>query len=76
MGYHFVAGTKYKVRHRSEQQRRTRESVMTYLGGTSWNARPAAGTQELPASWIISAERVPAITVHYVNRLIPKGEER
>lgn len=51
-----VKGKKYIVVHMSEAQRKPRESVMIFLGSedqsTFWSARPVAGTQELPKSWI------------------------
>ena len=55
-------GRKYVIRHRSPMQRKMRESVMKYLGdhsvggepGASWSARPVAGTQPIPWSWVYS----------------------
>lgn len=50
-------GRKYLIHHQSPEQRKTRESVMVFLGScscdtTDWSARPAAGTQTMPKSWI------------------------
>lgn len=53
-----VTGTKYIVRYQSETQRYQRQAVMVYLGPTPegdgylFSARPVAGTQKLPKSWI------------------------
>lgn len=52
-----IPGKKYRIVHRSETQRRDRVSVMVYLGdeGSTWHlfsARPVAGTQMMPKSWI------------------------
>jgi hypothetical protein len=53
-------GKKYRIHHQSDSERVMRESVMVFLdapGGkhaksTFWSARPVAGTQEMPTSWI------------------------
>jgi hypothetical protein len=49
-------GTKYRIIHQAENQKYPRHSVLTFLGSNvadgSWDARPFAGTQSLPWSWI------------------------
>jgi hypothetical protein len=52
-------GKRYKIYHQSEAQKVLRYSVMDYLGpdetnqnNDNWNARPVAGTQSMPRSWI------------------------
>jgi hypothetical protein len=59
-------GNRYRVYHKSGTQRIMRYSVMDYLGrdehesyagqgpNYSFNARPLAGTQSMPPSWIQS----------------------
>jgi hypothetical protein len=64
----------YKIRHRQQGQQYDRKSVMQYLGLEEhavntvhlFNARPTAGTQTMPDSWIISVEEVPKPDKPYV----------
>lgn len=69
-----IIGRWYQIRHRSEAQHYDRKSVMQYLGVAEqpgpvthrFNARPVAGTQTMPHSWLISVEEVPATTTPIV----------
>lgn len=67
-----VEGRLYEVTHRSATQRRSRRSVMTFLGrdggGLLWSARPVAGTQTMPTDWVEGIREVPAGTAVYLNR--------
>lgn len=67
-----VPGKKYKVVYKGDLQRFNREAVMVYLGkdgtSTSWDARPAAGTQTMPTSWIVAVVEVEANAKAYLNR--------
>lgn len=79
----FTVGTRYWILHQSDEQRYPRLSVMTFLDPGDaergvWNARPAAGTQQLPWSWILDAEPAAKDEAHFVNRdgrgaVIPKA---
>ena len=66
-------GERYRLRYRSETQRRDRTAVMVYLGADGdeflFDARPAAGTQRLPRVWVLGVEPVPASTPVYLNRV-------
>jgi hypothetical protein len=64
-----VVGKKYKIRYRSGLQRLDREAVMRYLGESSWDARPAAGTQELYLQDIKDLIEVSDNTENYLNRI-------
>lgn len=70
-----LAGQWYRVTHRSETQRLSRESVMQYLwldaGGTlAFSARPVAGTQQLPLHWLVDAVEVPPGTKVVLSRVV------
>ncbi len=71
----FQAGHRYRIFTRRPGQKANREWVMTYLGPVSiseqdgsWDARPSAGTQRIPWSWVNYAAEVldsePAIVDH------------
>jgi hypothetical protein len=66
-------GGRYRLRYRSETQRRDRTAVMVYLGEDGdqllFDARPAAGTQRMPRVWVLGVEPVPANTAAYINRV-------
>src|SRR5262249_14382978 len=78
-----VVGHGYHLTYRSTTQRRDRGAVMVYLGtdyGTDtgpsgevllFDARPAAGTQRLPRTWLRSAHAVPDDTPPYLNKIEP-----
>jgi hypothetical protein len=73
-----VPNKRYRILHKSEAQRYSRMSVMTYLGrgGASgdelqFNARPVAGTQALPDEWIYAIEEVPPDTPVTLNKRAP-----
>lgn len=51
----FTVGHIYQLRTLRETDRLEREHVLTYLGNGLWNARPYAGTQQIPASQITAA---------------------
>lgn len=69
-----IKGKKYRVTHRSEEQKKDRQSVMRFLGADGndliWSARPVAGTQAMPRSWFKSADPVLESTDPYVNRVV------
>lgn len=68
-----IEGKKYRVTHRSETQKKDRQSVMRFLGAEGsnliWSARPVAGTQSMPRSWFRSADLVLESTDPYINRV-------
>jgi hypothetical protein len=68
-----VPGQRYRLRYRSSTQRLDRSAVMVYLDADGENllfsARPAAGTQQIPRTWLLSVEAVPADTPVYLNRI-------
>jgi hypothetical protein len=51
----FIEGHVYLLRTLRDGDRLEREHVLTYLGGDQWNARPYAGTQQIPMSQITAA---------------------
>jgi len=72
--YNFQPGKRYRIVHQSMTQRYPRVSVMVYLGSSgimdelSFSARPAAGTQQMPRTWIKQVERVPDSISAFLNR--------
>jgi len=68
-----VVGRRYHLRYRSTTQRLDRGAVMVYLGADGdtllFDARPAAGTQHLPRTWLLAAQAVPADTPPYLNKI-------
>jgi hypothetical protein len=72
--YNFEPGKRYEIVHQSPGQRYARVSVMVYLGTSgaidqlSFSARPVAGTQTMPRSWIRNVEEVPDSTAASLNR--------
>jgi hypothetical protein len=70
-----VIGRKYLIKHKSESQRRLRESVLTFLGldGSGclqWDAQPSFGTQSLPKEWIIDIVEVDQAEKHRVGKVL------
>jgi hypothetical protein len=69
-----VRGQRYRLRYRSETQRRDRTAVMVYLGADGdqllFDARPAAGTQRMPRAWLRAVEPVPADTPAHINKIV------
>jgi hypothetical protein len=67
-------GYRHRVRYRSDSQRRDRTAVMVYLSvdadAVVFDARPAAGTQRMPRTWIKAIEPVPADTPAHINRIM------
>jgi len=67
-------GERYRLRYRSETQRRDRTAVMVYLGEDGdqllFDARPVVGTQRMPRVWILGIEPVPVNTPAYINRVV------
>lgn len=65
-------GKKYKVVYKGERQHYNREAIMVFLGtegnNTSWDARPFAGTQTMPSSWIVAVFQVDPCTKVYLDR--------
>lgn len=51
----FTEGHVYLLRTLRETDRLEREHVLTFLGNDQWNARPYAGTQQIPVSQITAA---------------------
>lgn len=72
--YNFEPGKRYRVVHQSPTQKFPRVSVMVYLGAAgildslSFSARPIAGTQQMPRTWIKQVEEVPASIPASLNR--------
>ncbi len=68
-----VRGQRYRLRYRSETQRRDRSAVMVYLGADGdqllFDARPAAGTQRMPRTWLRAVEQVPVDTPAHINKI-------
>lgn len=75
-----ITGRWYEIRHRSPGQQYDRRSVMQYLGVAEqpgavthrFNARPKAGTQTMPHSWIKSVailadDSTPVIGARWVD---------
>jgi hypothetical protein len=75
-----VVGHRYLVRYRSATHRLDRTAVMVYLGVDAdmlqFSARPVAGTQQLPRSWIRAVEPVPADTPAHINKVVPREDRR
>jgi hypothetical protein len=79
-----VVGNRYKIYHMSGTERSMRTSVMDYLGrelreshhgeGSNYlfNARPVAGTQSMPPSWIKIVEPVSKDTPIVLNKIVPR----
>lgn len=69
-----TVGQRYWLRYRSATQRLDRTAVMTYLGtngdALTFNARPVAGTQEMPRSWLLDIVPVAAGTAVHLNRVV------
>lgn len=69
-----ATGQRYRVRYRSATQRRDRTAVMVYLGADGdhllFDARPVAGTQRLPRTWVRAVEPVPADTPASINTVV------
>jgi hypothetical protein len=62
-----VVGRKYRIVFKNENQKYLHQSVMAYLGENKalifghnlvFDARPVAGTQEIPLSWIADIREV------------------
>lgn len=73
--FNFEPGRKYRIVHQSPSQRYARVSVLLYLGAAGgildyfgFSARPIAGTQQLPESWIKQVEWVPESTPISLNQ--------
>lgn len=72
--FNFEPGKRYRIVHQSSTQRFPRVSVMIYLGTSGaidllgFSARPVAGTQQLPRTWIKQVEEVPDSTPASLNR--------
>jgi hypothetical protein len=75
-----VVGGRYLVRYRGATQRLERTAVIVYLGEEGdtllFSARPVAGTQRLPRSWIRAVEPVPAHTPTHIDRTVPRQARR
>lgn len=71
-----TAGHRYKITHRAGNQQIARYSIMDYMGpdhdepkNLNFSARPLAGTQSMPKSWIISIREVPKTTPIAINKI-------
>jgi hypothetical protein len=76
-----IVGKRYKIYHLSETQRVLHYSVMDYLGREQnesyvgqgpnylFNARPEAGTQSMPPSWIQRVNEVPKNSPVVLNKI-------
>lgn len=79
-----VVGNRYMIYHMAGTERRMRYSVMDYLGqepresyrgeggNYTFNARPEAGTQSMPPSWIKLVESVSKDTPIVLNKMVPR----
>lgn len=72
-----IAGKKYKVWYKAPEWKYKREAVMRYLDNALsdtedliWDARPAAGTQNMPKSWFIDATDIDPTTPCYIDKMI------
>jgi len=76
--YHdLIVGKMYRVVHKAPTEKLPRESAMGYLGEDpngylSFNARPLAGTQAMPKSWILSITEAPPGLRVYLNKIVRK----
>ncbi len=68
-----VVGQRYRLRYRSTTQRLDGSAVMVYLGVDGhqllFDARPAAGTQRMPRTWLRALDPVPAHTPAHLNKV-------
>lgn len=78
--FNFQPGQRYRVVHQSPSQRYARVSVMVYLGAAGgildyfgFSARPVAGTQQLPESWIKQVELVSSSVPVSLNKRFMEG---
>jgi len=66
-------GQRYRVWYRGESQHLDRIAVMVFLGEDGdtllFDARPVAGTQHLPRTWLRGSEPVPTETPACINRI-------
>lgn len=64
----------YYVLYRSETQRKNRAMVARFMYETEvsyfFDARPTAGTQELPKSWFKAAEERASTLTPYVGKVV------
>jgi hypothetical protein len=71
-----IAGTRYHVRYRAPNQRRSRTAVMDFVAvdraNLVFSARPVAGTQSIPGAWVRSVKAVPIDTPVHINRVLPE----
>lgn len=69
-----VPGKKYRITYKSEAQRNKREAVLQFLeeveGELVLSARPVAGTQKMPRSWIIDITDVSDSTECYMDKVV------
>lgn len=69
-----IEGRRYLVRYRSATQRYDRTAVMVYLGEEGdtllFDARPVAGTQQMPRPWLRAVEPVSAEMPAHINKVI------
>jgi hypothetical protein len=71
-----VSGRRYRITHQSDTQKYARVSVLDFMqSGTGtdasalmFSARPIAGTQAMPRSWIINIEEVSSNTPITMNQ--------
>lgn len=67
-------GQRYRIVYMSGTQRFARVAVMDYLSFNAahdelvFSARPAAGTQDMPRSWIKQFEKVPKTTENFIGK--------
>lgn len=78
----FRVGSKYKLVYRNPdtRQKHNRTAVMVYLGEKHeankhvlvFSARPVAGTQEMPLSWISEIREASPEAPVYINKVVRK----
>lgn len=68
----FVPGLRYRVIHKSPEQRYARVSIMDFLAEHEhhyvFSARPIAGTQTMPKGWVLDKAVVAKETPISMNR--------
>lgn len=82
MSVYLEVGKRYTVFHKTPAMKRWRVSVMDYLGREAneshrgegpnylFNARPVAGTQSMPPSWIIRIDEAQPNEKIVLNKIV------
>jgi hypothetical protein len=78
---YLVPRMKYRIRYRLDGQRKDREAVLRYMGGSQdkkdshWDGRPDLGTQTFPWASIKAVAAVPVDTDIYTDRAPTRERE-